>query len=570
MGDFYQGLRSPSFGPPDPKRRPKDDHKHHHHHYHHHHGPRGFFPYGPPRHHHHPKHGHYWPPPPPPPPPYHHHHRPPPPMAPYPPYFYYPPGPPPPGPPPPRKPDDGERRESYGYYPPFPPGPPPPPPGHFGFPPPPHFYGHPFYDEPKREEVSPDSESSDTEEPKKGPFSAGDLKRHELPVWPVLSDILAYYYRVCHPNDQLLPSKSVFLQSLFLRNDAALLHAVIARVCALGKWSIDRKEETWVERTHKYMDTLDDHGMLVCYTLLRKTPSVRSDPAQLSDVKAKFAEIVDSNKYMELLSTSVNMNRRKRMDREMKVRAIWSFWIDNAVASEEYVGVFDDAEKAKFPLPVANESYARGEIAPSSWEDFNNGKLNDFTSLIRAAMALNKSRKEPIVDASLESFLKVYYTLQEDRIVLNPHMASARCLYSQAQIELKKKLPVEKQDMKDEHWKSLAEVSKHVGEICEVVEVARGYGSHPIVFGSSQDWTGSVAQGRDGWRRVSSVVISSAEAASEALTKVIFLLESTTRVEPELDSHLLRKHSQTLSRFLRFCEPVSPSASPLVKDEEST
>lgn len=404
-----------------------------------------------------------------------------------------------------------------------------------------------------------------------------------LPPWETLSGIVSYYYKVCHPSDQLLPPENTFIELIFLRNDAALLHAIIARVCSAKKWNIDGNEESWVRRAYKYMDTLDDHGMLVCYTLLRKTPSVRSDPGQLSDVNAKFMEIVDSNRYMELLSSSVNMNRRKRMDREMKVRAIWSFWIDLVAGSESYLSVFEDAEKAEFPLPVSNENYAKGEIVPVLWDDLKKGKLYDSTALIRAAMDLNESKKtedssksegspplSDLFDENLESFLKVYYTLEEDRIVLNPHMAMAQCLYSLAQFKSSPDMPVDKRDMKDTHWKSLAKVSRHVGKICEVIEVSRGYGSHPVVFGASLDGTGAITQGRDGWRRVGEIVVSAAESASKALEKVLFSVESTMRVEPELDPQLLRKYSHTLQRFLRFCEPMTPTASPQppVKNED--
>lgn len=407
-----------------------------------------------------------------------------------------------------------------------------------------------------------------------------------LPPWETLSGIVSYYYKVCHPSDQLLPPENTFIELIFLRNDAALLHAIVARVCSAKKWNIDGNEESWVRRTYKYMDTLDDHGMLVCYTLLRKTPSVRSDPGQLSDVNAKFMEIVDSNRYMELLSSSVNMNRRKRMDREMKVRAIWSFWIDLVAGSESCLSVFEDAEKAEFPLPVSNENYAKGEIVPVLWDELKKGKLYDSTALIRAAMDLNESKKtreedssksegaspplSDLLDENLESFLKVYYTLEEDRIVLNPHMAMAQCLYSLAQFKSNPDMPVDKRDMKDTHWKSLAKVSRHVGKICEVIEVSRGYGSHPVVFGASLDGTGAITQGRDGWRRVGEIVVSAAESASKALEKVLFSVESTMRVEPELDPQLLRKYSHTLQRFLRFCEPMTPTASPQppVKNED--
>ncbi|QEL58319.1 hypothetical protein CJJ09_000355 [Candidozyma auris] len=585
----------------------------HHHNGHHHghghgpfpfhgHGPFGpFGPFGPPAHHRHKKHGHHWPPPPPPPPPFYHHPHhhpphgsppPPPPHGPWgssltpPPFaFSYPPGAPPPPhsphPPPPASPAQNyEEHGRNGFYHHFPAPPPPP------LPPPPHLPPPPFAFSPRAsydfrscsEETtststsSPMSKKGTTESADPEPFTRAELQSHELPPWSVLNEILSYYFVFCHPNDQLFSNKAAFIQSLFLRHDAALLHAIISRVCSVKKWPIEAHEREWVNRTYKYMDMLDDHGMLVCYAILRKTPFIRDDPIRHKEVVSKFLEVIKNNNYIQILTKDESMNKRKTIDNGIKVRAVWGFWADSILVNEN--NEYSDRLKHIFPLPVPNESYRKGPVAARfTWNEIEKGIYNDYTSYIKALSDLQDARDGQAVqrESKLCYYLEDYFDITEGRVCINSHMASAKCIYSQAQIINKLRsinLDDPPERLTSSHWTSLGAITDEMQEICNVIDTVRGRGQceHKLVaYGVTSmdggDWKTSsdfVSSGSEAWAKAGDAIVLSVFHAISIVPKIISLVKdaNTEDIQVELREKLhsdrLHKQFRTLDEFAGF------------------
>lgn len=317
-------------------------------------------------------------------------------------------------------------------------------------------------------------------------------------------------------------------------------------------------------KTYKYMDMLDDHGMLLCYTLLRKVPTLKADRHRLVDVK--FLEILHSNKYIELLSLSGNMNKRKRIEKEQKVRAIWNFWIDPIIERPgAFSYVFEEAKLYKFPFPMSNESYSYGEYMTSpTWEEFDSGELNDFTALIKATMVLNGAEKGILKDTSVEKYLEPFYVLKEDKVLVNSHMSLALCVYSHAQL-LQHSTDLESSKPSESQLKQLCALSTPIQSICNVLEASRGHiegEDWPVAYGvSSMDntvhWTTCplfLTQGEESWKKVSERIDPSVTYAASILQKVITITSKATSDElpPELQSAHLQNLQKTLQQFLTF------------------
>lgn len=273
-------------------------------------------------------------------------------------------------------------------------------------------------------------------------FTAADLARYDLPEWGVLNEVLEFYYKFCQPNQQILPRKRIFLQRLALNHSASVIHAIIATVCHRANWPFENSETVWVERMYKYWDTLDEIGMLLCYSLARQTMAVKKHPEQAMQIRNRVYDLIHANRYHETLWRPCNHSSRMRTDIEATVRMVWIYWVESnflrIIQGRPYGHINSSASygaallslMALFPLPVSNVAFANSlEETRLTWDDVARGIYVDAVTVVKAGFILEETldiiaagaeRLRLVEDLVLEDYLRshVYY-LRDDVVVLN-------------------------------------------------------------------------------------------------------------------------------------------------------
>lgn len=288
-------------------------------------------------------------------------------------------------------------------------------------------------------------------------FSDRELEEYSLPQWSVLSEVFDFYFTYSNPNLVLLPNKNLFLKRLALNSDSSIIHAMISVVCTKRKWPFEQSESYWLGHMERFWDNLNDFGMLLCYTLSHQTSKVRDNFHNCVDIRDKMYEIIQENRYLEVLQSSSSLNSRKRYEHEALIRMIWIYWIESQVLrlrqGRPYCKLFmlrndnvimradiNDFNERKFPLPVTNESYVKCQDSRrGSWEDLQRGICEDSTTPIKAALILQQvmdkistnelSKDNLVLDPQFKTMLRErLYLIRDDVLILNAHYLWANFL----------------------------------------------------------------------------------------------------------------------------------------------
>lgn len=288
-------------------------------------------------------------------------------------------------------------------------------------------------------------------------FSDRELQDYNLPQWSILSDVFDFYFTYSNANLGLLPNKNFFLKRLALNSDSSIIHAIIATVCTKRKWPFEKSESYWLDLMDRFWDNLNDFGMLLCYTLIHQTSKVRDNFHNTVDISDKMYDIIQENRYLEVLQSSSSLNSRKRYEHEALIRMIWTYWIESQVfrlrQGRPYSKLFmmrndniiigadiNDFGNKKFPLPVTNESYVKCQGSKrDSWNDFHEGTCEDSTAPIKAALILqqvmdkistNELSKDNLVrNPQFKAMVgDKSFLVREDTVILNAHYLRANFL----------------------------------------------------------------------------------------------------------------------------------------------
>lgn len=289
------------------------------------------------------------------------------------------------------------------------------------------------------------------------PFKDNDLQKYNLPPWLVLSEVFDFYFMYVNPNYVLLPNRNFFLKRLALNSDSSIVHAIIAVVCTKKSWPFEQDETYWISQMYQFWDDLNDFGMLLCYTLIQQTAHIRDNFHNLVEVNDKTYEIIQSNRYLEVVLTLTSLNARKRFENEALIRMIWIYWTDSLIfrlrQGRPYSKLFmmrndnvlvssdvEDLVKMKLPFPLPNESYVKCQNSRRvTWDDLNKGICEDSSTPIKAALilhqvmekiALNELTEETLVlETQFRNSLKTrFYLVKEDTLILNAHYVLANFL----------------------------------------------------------------------------------------------------------------------------------------------
>ncbi|KAK6874863.1 hypothetical protein K6H11_001311 [Candida tropicalis] len=259
------------------------------------------------------------------------------------------------------------------------------------------------------------------------PFTDEQLAKYDLPPWEVLNKVFNYYYIYNHPGHQLFPGKSIFIKNLALVTDASIIHAIIATTCLIvsktePSLGLVGDELYWLNKMHKYWDNLNDMGILCCYKLMSKCTSIRFNVKKINDLNIKLWETVNNNQYVEIYkqkrfefqesrTTPTFGTKRQNFEREMILKIIWSFYINNIILLRFHQGrpyyklssildgfKFDyerDLYSNNILLPMGDTDYISLKLVNnrSNWSQLyeKNTVPSDSTSLILAAKSFEHS-----------------------------------------------------------------------------------------------------------------------------------------------------------------------------------
>ncbi|RCK64342.1 hypothetical protein Cantr_00059 [Candida viswanathii] len=259
------------------------------------------------------------------------------------------------------------------------------------------------------------------------PFDDYRLAKYDLPPWGVLNEVFNYYYIYHHPSHQLFPGKSIFIRNLSLVTDSSVIHALIATTCLIvskmePSLGLVGDELYWLNKMHKYWDNLNDMGILSCYKLMSKCTSIRFNIKKINDINIKLWETVNNNQYVEIYkqkrfefqesrNTPTFGTKRQNFEREMTLKIIWSFYINNIILLRFHQGrpyyklssildgfKFDyerDLYSNNILLPMGDDDYISLKLVNnrSNWNQLHekNHTPSDSTSLILAAKIFEHS-----------------------------------------------------------------------------------------------------------------------------------------------------------------------------------
>lgn len=179
------------------------------------------------------------------------------------------------------------------------------------------------------------------------PFTESELAKYDLPPWEVLNKAINYYYIYNQPSHQIFPAKTILLENLALNTDSSIIHAIIATTCLIiSKYDpandIVADELYWINKMHKFWDNLNDLGILCCYKLLVKCTSIRFNIKKMNDINIKLWEMINNNQYVDIFKQKrfdfqesriipTFGTKRQNYERELTLKIIWSFYINNII-----------------------------------------------------------------------------------------------------------------------------------------------------------------------------------------------------------------------------------------------
>lgn len=288
-------------------------------------------------------------------------------------------------------------------------------------------------------------------------FLPEDLERHELPPLDVVRLVIDYYYTYLQPAHQFLPNRAYFLEKLVLKNDAAIVHAMIACVCGRQQWPFKCEEQFWVDKMVHFWDNLNDFGMLVALSLVSQCSHVKNSFSLSSENGSKIFELVYQNRYLDSLAKLAVTSARKTFEREAIIRMIWLYWLNNidfrVRQGRPYSFVFalnnennllsskmESFSNDKLPFPVSNEAFGMSRDSRRlTWSDIGQKQYEDYVGLIKAYLVLqkmaNKINSNELTfenrdrDPEFESYLKDRaISLRDDTLLINSHFFLANMI----------------------------------------------------------------------------------------------------------------------------------------------
>lgn len=293
-------------------------------------------------------------------------------------------------------------------------------------------------------------------------FKSAELHEYELPSWDILDALIDYYYKYLQANHRVLSNKALFLRRLSLKSDSSILHALVATVCTMKQWPIERDEQHWIAKVYKYWDNLDDFGMLLCYSLMRSTSSIKYHLPRLVDFNNRTSDIIHSNRYLETLHNTVNLNARKSYERETIIRIIWNYWIDNLILlrlrqGSPYHSMFSmrssvfnnikmlDFPAAKLPFPLTDAHTKLEDIHRPAWGNIHKGTYDDFSAVINSVLMLEQvmdkvstgtmTRDSVSIDTGFKNILEdKVFALKAGVILFNASFMKASCIFHHSNI----------------------------------------------------------------------------------------------------------------------------------------
>ncbi|ODV66183.1 hypothetical protein HYPBUDRAFT_12747 [Hyphopichia burtonii NRRL Y-1933] len=237
----------------------------------------------------------------------------------------------------------------------------------------------------------------------KSPFDPLELEHYELPTWEVLSQLLNYYYKFNHLDHKFLPSQEIFIERLSLRQDSSILHSLIATLSLNKSDLIESDDDFWIRKALKYWDNLSDFGMFLTFSFMSKTRSYKRDLDKYNELSSRIYQIIHYNRYLEVLQDDgLPFNRRQIYEREVLMRLIWSYWINNLIMFRYKQGYpYDKISKIFKEEKLEIDAYNSKIILPGNDDDYfnlknlthrfslpdlinNDKKFNDSTSFIYA------------------------------------------------------------------------------------------------------------------------------------------------------------------------------------------
>ncbi|KAA8897965.1 hypothetical protein DIURU_004818 [Diutina rugosa] len=198
------------------------------------------------------------------------------------------------------------------------------------------------------------------------PWTDRELAKYDLPRWSQMDVVLKLFYKHIHPNHMVLPDRKSFVRRLSLNVDAAVLHSIILNVCLIEdpmfpNVGIKADECYWFSLVDKHWENLNYLSVLLCSTLLCKSTYVRYNLPKLNFYNKLMWGIIDRNKCMEIFNSenyvkSEHVTKRQVYERELLLRLVWSFYINNLVLLRLSRGfpydrlgnILDDEESKRF------------------------------------------------------------------------------------------------------------------------------------------------------------------------------------------------------------------------------
>ncbi|MCH0629275.1 Zn(II)2Cys6 transcription factor [Kocuria palustris] len=200
------------------------------------------------------------------------------------------------------------------------------------------------------------------------PWTDRELAKYDLPRWSQMDVVLKLFYKHIHPNHMVLPDRQLFVRRLALNVDAAVLHSIILNVCLIQDpmfptVGIKADECYWFSLVDKHWESLNYLLVLLCSTLLCKSTYVRYNLPKLNFYNKLMWGIIDRNKCMEIFNLEnyvklEHVTKRQVYERELLLRLVWLFYINNLVLLRLSRGfpydrlgnILDDEELKRFEL----------------------------------------------------------------------------------------------------------------------------------------------------------------------------------------------------------------------------
>ena len=202
------------------------------------------------------------------------------------------------------------------------------------------------------------------------PFHDDQLLYHSLPPWETLTLILDTYYINIQPNHQFLPAKSLLMENISLEFDSAILYSIIANVVLLGdsitqQFKINNDVNYWIELTCQNWETLNELGVLACYSLLFQAPLTRLHRERNREITKLTWKLISDSSYLQAYNKAENWSygntTRQFYEREFSILLLWNFYANQIVLGSHAIS---KAFKDKLILPLDGVEYCLLKFVP--------------------------------------------------------------------------------------------------------------------------------------------------------------------------------------------------------------